>query len=93
MFEANFHATYTCPDQEDDLFACIQRPNESIQDFTRRFSDIRNTILNMIDDRVIIAFKQGHKDEKTADNVAFKNPKTVAGLYKIIEATAKATDA
>ena len=23
MFEANFHATYTCLDQEDDLFACI----------------------------------------------------------------------
>ena len=92
MFEANFHATYTCPDQEDDLFACIQRPNESLQDFIRRFSDIRNTIPDMIEDRMIVAFKQGCKDEKTAENLATKNPKTVAELYKIIEATTKAAD-
>ena len=93
MFEANFHAAYTCPDQVDDLFACVQKPNESLWDFIRRFNDIHNTIPDMIEDRVIIAFKQGFKDEKTAEKLAIKNPKMVAELYKIIKATAKATDA
>ena len=93
MFEANFHATYTCPDQEDDLFACIQRPDESLWDFIRQFSDIRNTILNMIEDQVIIAFKRGYKDEKIAEKLATKNPKMVAELYKIINTVAKAADA
>ena len=65
MFEANFHATYTRPGQADDLFACVQKPDESLQDFIRRFSDIRNTIPDMIEDQVIVAFKQGNKDEKT----------------------------
>ena len=47
----------------------------------------------MIEDRVIIAFKQGCKDERAAENFTVKDPKTVAKLYKIIEATAKAADA
>ena len=58
MFEANFHATYTRPSQEDDLFACIYKPNESLREFIRRFSDIRNTIPDMIGDQVVIAFKK-----------------------------------
>ena len=65
MFEANFHATYTHLGQEDDLFTGIQRPDESLWDFIRRFYYIRNTILDMIEDRVIVAFKQGCKDERT----------------------------
>jgi len=47
----------------------------------------------MIEDRVILAFKQGCTDEKTTDKLAIKNPKIVAELYKIIEVTAKAADA
>jgi hypothetical protein len=47
----------------------------------------------MIEDRVIIAFKQGCKDEKTTEKLAIKNPKMVAELYKIIEATTKVPDA
>lgn len=93
MFEDNFHATYSHPGHEDGLFACIQKPNESLRDFIRRFSDIRNTIPVMIKDRVIVAFKQGCKDERTAENLATKNPKMVAKLYKIIDATTKAADA
>ena len=56
-------------------------------------SDIRNTIPDIIEDRVIVAFKQGYKDEKTTKKLAIKNPKTVAELYKIIEAMAKVADA
>ena len=56
-------------------------------------SDIRNTIPDIIEDRVIVAFKQGYKDEKTTKKLAIKNPKTVAKLYKIIEAMAKEADA
>jgi hypothetical protein len=41
----------------------------------------------MIDDRVIVAFKQGCKDEMTTKKLATKNPKTMAELYNIIEAT------
>ena len=47
----------------------------------------------MSEDRVIVAFKQGCKDERTTEKLATKNPKTVAELYKILDATAKAADA
>lgn len=93
MFEANFHATYSHPGHKDDLFACVQKPDESLWDFIRRFSDICNMIPNMIEDRVIVAFKQGCKDERTAEKLATKNLNTVAELYKIIDSTTKAADA
>jgi hypothetical protein len=47
----------------------------------------------MIEDWVIVAFKQGYKDERTTKKLAVKNPKTVDELYKIIEVMAKAADA
>jgi len=47
----------------------------------------------MIEDRVIVAFQQGCKVEKTTEKLATMNPKVVAELYKIIEATAKVADA
>ena len=42
---------------------------------------------------MIVAFKQGCKDERTNEKLATKNLKKVAILYKIIEATVKAVDA
>ena len=50
-------------------------------------------IPDMIEDQVIVAFKQGCKDERTTKKLATKNPKMVAKLYKIIEATTKDVDA
>jgi len=50
-------------------------------------------IPDMTEDRVIIAFKQGCKDERTTEKLATKNPKTVTELYKILDAMAKAADA
>ena len=50
-------------------------------------------IPDMTEDRVIIDFKHGCKDERTAEKLATKNPKMVAELYKILDATAKAADA
>ena len=46
----------------------------------------------MIEDRVIIAFTQGCKVEKTTENLATMNTKVVVELYKIIEATTKVAD-
>jgi hypothetical protein len=92
LFEANFHATYSRPGHEDDLFACVQKPDEHLWDFIHRFSEIRNTIPDMSEDRVIVAFKQGCKDERTTEKLATKNLKTVAELYKILDTMAKAAN-
>ena len=93
LFEAKFHATYSHPNHEDDLFACVQKPDEHLQDFIHKFSEIRKTIPDMSEDQVIVAFKQGCKDERTMEKLATKNPKTVAELYKILNATTKVADA
>ena len=63
LFEVNFHATYSRPSHKDDLFACVQKPNEHLWDFIHRFSEIRKMIPDMSEDRVIVDFKQGCKDE------------------------------
>ena len=81
------------PGHEDDLFACVQKSDVHLQDFIRQFSEIRNTIPDMTEDRVIIAFKQGCKDERNTEKLTTKNPKTVVELYKILNAMAKAADA
>ena len=47
----------------------------SLPDFICRFSDIRNTIPDMIEDWVIVAFKQGYKDERTAVKIGHQKPK------------------
>jgi len=47
----------------------------------------------MIEYRVIVAFKQGCKDEEATEKLATKKPKMVDELYKIIEATTKVADA
>lgn len=57
LFEANFHATYNRPGHEDDLFACVQKPDEHFRDYIHRFSETCNTIPDMSEDRVIMAFK------------------------------------
>jgi len=46
----------------------------SLPDFICRFSDIRNTIPDMIEDWVIVAFKQGCKDERTAAKIGHQKP-------------------
>ena len=65
------------------MFACVQKPDEHLRDFIRTFSKIRNTIPDT----------SGCKDKQTTEKLATKNPKTVAELYKILNATAKAADA
>jgi hypothetical protein len=47
----------------------------------------------MCEDLVIMTFKQGCKDEHTTEKLATKNPKMVAELYKILDATVKVADA
>ena len=46
-----------------------------LRDFICWFSDICNTIPDMIEDWVIVAFKQGYKDERTAVKIGHQKPK------------------
>jgi hypothetical protein len=70
LFKANFHVTYSHPNHEDDLFAYVLKSNDHLQDFIYRFSEIHNTILNRSEDQVIMASKQGCKDERTKEKLA-----------------------
>jgi len=45
-----------------------------LRDFICWFSDICNTIPDMIEDWVIVAFKQGCKDERTAAKIGHQKP-------------------
>ena len=47
----------------------------------------------MSEDRVIMPFKQGFKDERTMEKLATKNPKTIVELYKILNATVMSANA
>ena len=93
LFKANFHATYSHPSHEDLQFACVQKLDEHLWDFIHRFSEIHNTIPDMSEDRVIMPFKQGFKDERTMEKLATKNPKTIVELYKILNATVMSANA
>jgi hypothetical protein len=64
QFTANFESAYAWPGNETDLHTIQQRSGESLRSFVQRFSQVRNTIPRISNAFVVVAFRQGVRDEK-----------------------------
>lgn len=53
-FVANFQGTFERPGTHFELYNVIQKPDESLSDYIRRFSEKRNNISNIIDDNILL---------------------------------------
>jgi hypothetical protein len=93
MFIRNFQGTYECPSIAETLKTIRQKHDESLRDYVKYFYNASNVISYMQDIEIINAFCDGVDDLKTVEEIAMKNPKTVADLLAIADVCIEASEA
>jgi hypothetical protein len=91
QFTANFESAYARPGNETDLHAVQQHPGESLRSFIQRFSQVRNTIPRISNASVVVAFRQGVRDEKMLEKLATHNIQDVSTLFSLADKCARAS--
>jgi hypothetical protein len=92
QFTANFESAYARPGNETDLHAIRQRPRESLRSFVQRFSQVRNTIPRISNASVVVAFRQGVRDEKMLEKLATHDIQDVSALFRLADKCARAAE-
>jgi Retrotransposon gag protein. len=92
-FIANFQGTFERPGTQYDLYNVIQKPEKSLQDYIRRFSEKRNKISDITDDVIIAAFTKGIRHDDLVGKFGRKPPRTVKQMFEKANEYAKAEDA
>jgi endonuclease V-like protein UPF0215 family len=59
QFTSNFNSTSKRPASMEEVKACTQRHNESLQSYIQRWSIIKNSAFDVFDERAIDAFTIG----------------------------------
>jgi hypothetical protein len=80
VFIDNFQGAITRAGTRHDLAQCKQERNELLRSYTRRFFDVRATIVNISEDDIIDCFYNGITDPGIYRDFGRNRPKTVAGL-------------
>jgi hypothetical protein len=83
QFMANFESFYLWPSNEINLHAMQQCPGESLRSFIQRFSQVRNTIPRIFNASIVVAFRQGVRDEKMLEKLATHDIQDVAELFSV----------
>jgi hypothetical protein len=92
QFTANFESAYARPGNETDLHAVRQRPGESLRSFIQWFSQVRNTIPRISNASVVVAFRQGVRDEKILEKFATHDVQDVSALFSLADKCARAAE-
>jgi hypothetical protein len=91
-FVANFASAYQQHDVEAHLHAVRQEPGEILRTFISRFTKVRGTIPRISDASIIMAFRQGVRDEKMLEKLATHDMETVSTLFALADKCARATE-
>jgi hypothetical protein len=92
QFTTNFESGYARPGNETNLHAVQQRLRESLRSFIQRFSQVRNTIPRISNASVVVAFRQGVRDEKMLEKLATHDIQDVSALFSLEDKCARATE-
>ena len=92
QFTANFESAYARQGNETDLHAVQQCPGESLRSFIQRFSQVRNTIPHISNASVVVAFRQGVRDEKMLEKLATHDIQDVSALFSLADKCARAAE-
>ena len=82
-FIKNFEPLAVRPKTFEELRSCVQKPDETLRAYIRRWTEIRNSVKTTSEDMVIDAFVQGVSRRDFQEFLGRKKPKTVASLLKI----------
>jgi hypothetical protein len=59
QFTSNFMSTYKRPASIEEVKACVQQRNETLRSYIQRWSIIKNSAVEVSDERAIDAFTLG----------------------------------
>jgi hypothetical protein len=93
MFIGNFQGTYERPSTTETLKTIKQKYDESLRDYIKYFCNARNAIPYIQDIEIINVFRDEDNDIKTVEEIAMKNPKTVAELHMVADVCIEASEA
>jgi hypothetical protein len=91
-FIANFASAYQQHGVEAHLHAVRQEPGETLRKFISRFTKVRGTIPRISDASIIMAFRQGVRDEKMLEKLATHDVETVPTLFALAYKCARAAE-
>jgi hypothetical protein len=89
-FVANFACAYQQHGVEAHLHAVRQELEETLRKFISRFTKVRGTIPRIFDASIIMAFRQGVRDEKMLEKLATHDVETVPTLFALTDKCARA---
>jgi len=92
LFLANFAGSCPRAGSEADLHAVRQQPNETLRQFVQRFCQVRHTIPQIAPASVIVAFRQGVRDEKMLEKLATREIHDVGDLLALTDKCARAAE-
>jgi hypothetical protein len=88
----NFESAYARPGNEIDLHAIQQCPRESLRSFVQWFSQVHNTIPRISNAFIVIAFRQGVRDEKMLKKLTTHDVQDVSALFSLADKCANAAE-
>jgi hypothetical protein len=91
-FVVNFASAYQQHGVEAHLHAVRQEPGETLWTFISRFTKVRGTIPLISDASIIMAFRQGVRDEKMLEKLATHDVETVPTLFALAGKCARAVE-
>jgi hypothetical protein len=83
QFTSNFKSTYKRTTSIEEVKACIQQCNETLQSYIQRWSIIKNSTVDVSDERAIDAITLGLRRGDLVKEMGRIKPKTVSDLMDI----------
>jgi hypothetical protein len=80
QFTSNFKSTYKRPASIDEVKACVQQRNETLRSYIQRWSIIKNSAVEVSDERAIDAFTLGLRRGDLVKEMGRIKPRTVSEL-------------
>jgi hypothetical protein len=92
QFTTNFVSAYQQLGVEAHLHAVRQQPGETLRAFISHFTKVRGTIPRVSDASIIMAFRQGVRDEKKMQELATHQVETVTTLFALADKCTRAAE-
>jgi hypothetical protein len=92
QFTVNFASAYQQHGVEAHLHTVRQQPEETLRAFISRFTKVRGTIPRISDASIIMAFRQGVRDEKMLEKLVTHQVETVTTLFALVDKCARAAE-
>jgi hypothetical protein len=93
QFTSNFKSTYKRPASIEEVKACVQQRGETLRTYIQRWSIIKNSAVEVSDERAIDAFIIGLRRGDLVEEMGRIKPKTVSNLMDVANRFADGEDA